>query len=315
MLRAVASRLASRQPGTASVSRWSSALVVMMLGTVAAPGSASSAAASVPAPARLPAPAPNGDIPTPVACPSCWHPPLHTTWDWVLSRVPQAPYRRVDMYDVDGFETSRADVALMHAASIKVVCYLSAGTDERYRPDADQFPADLLGRKNGWRGERWLDIREIRSPHSVLHSIMNSRLDMCRAKGFDAVELDNVDGYLNRTGFPLTATDQLYYNATLANGAHRRGMSVLQKNDNEQIPKLLPYFDGALNEQCNQYQECTSRQNGRFGLDQYVATGKPVFQAEYKLQRGRFCGADNANDFNGVRFDLHLDGRTFRPCR
>lgn len=60
------------------------------------------------------------------------------------------------MYDVDGFETSQADVDAMHAAGIKVVCYLSAGTYERYRPDADQFPATLLGAKNGWPGERRL---------------------------------------------------------------------------------------------------------------------------------------------------------------
>jgi hypothetical protein len=255
------------------------------------------------------------DPPPPVSCDACWHPSLQTSWNWVLDNVPQPPYRQVEMYDVDGFETTKADVDSLHAAGIKVVCYLSAGTYERWRPDAHRFPARLIGQPNGWPGERWLDIRDIQRPHSVLHRIMDARLDMCRRKGFDMVELDNVDGWLNRTGFPLTAADQLYYNATLANDAHSRGMSVLQKNDNEQIPRLLPYFDGALNEQCNQYHECTTRQNGRFGLDQYVAAGKPVFQAEYKLPRSQFCPADDRNDFNGVRFDLHLDDQTFRPCR
>lgn len=254
-------------------------------------------------------------LPEPVPCPTCWHPAVRTTWDWVLSRVPRAPYRDVQMYDVDGFETSRADVAALHAAGIKVVCYLSAGTYEKYRPDADDFPARLLGAKNGWPGERWLDIRELQKRDSVLRSIMDTRLDMCRERGFDMVELDNVDGYLNKSGFPLTAADQSYFNATLANDARSRGMSVLQKNDNEQIPTLLPYFDGALNEQCNQYRECTTKQNGRFGLDQYVDAGKPVFQAEYKLSTKAFCPADNANDFNGARFALRLDGSTFKPCR
>jgi glycosyl hydrolase family 114 len=32
---------------------------------------------------------------------------------------------------------------------------------------------------------------------------MRARLGMCAAKGFDAVEFDNVDAYLNRTGFAL----------------------------------------------------------------------------------------------------------------
>jgi hypothetical protein len=144
---------------------------------------------------------------------------------------------------------------------------------------------------------------------------MDVRLDMCHQKGFDMVELDNVDGYSNRTGFPLTAADQTYYNTVLANDTHGRGMSVLQKNDVEQIPTLLPYFDGNLNEQCNQYSECTTAQTGSYGLDQYVAAGKPVFQAEYKLSTSKFCGADNANNFNGVRFGLNLDDSTFQPCR
>lgn len=254
-------------------------------------------------------------LPEPIACHACWHPDVRTTWDWVLSQVPQTPYRDVEMYDVDGFEMSRSGVAAMHAAGIQVVCYLSAGTYEKYRPDANRFPERLVGSKNGWPGERWLDVRELQNQHSVLRSIMDDRLDMCRDKGFDMVELDNVDGYLNESGFPLRAADQGFFNATLANDAHMRGMSVLQKNDNEQIPALLPYFDGALNEQCNQYRECTTKQNGRFGLDQYVDAGKPVFQAEYKLKPADFCAADNADNFNGVRFALNLAGKTFHPCR
>ncbi len=253
--------------------------------------------------------------PKPVHCAGCWHPAVRTSWNWVLARPARPPYRDVSMYDVDGFETSKAGVADLHAAGMKVVCYISAGTYENFRPDADQFPKALLGRKNGWPGERWLDIRDLQQPDSVLHTIMDNRLDMCQAKGFDMVELDNVDGYRSRTGFPLTAADQLFFNATLANDARSRGMSVLQKNDLGQIPKLLPYFDGALNEQCNQYKECTTQQNGTFGLDQYVAAGKPVFQAEYRLTTAQFCPADNRNDFNGVRFDLMLNDKIFEPCR
>ena len=254
--------------------------------------------------------------PNPVPCGSCWHPALNTSWNWVLSSVPKAPYRNVAMYDVDGFNASASDVTAMHAAGIKVVCYVSAGTYENWRPDASQFPKALLGKKvSGWPGEQWLDVRDVQHSGSVLRSIMDARLDMCHQKGFDAVELDNVDGYTNSTGFPLKAADQLYYDSTLANDSHTRGMSVLQKNDNEQIPSLLAYFDGALNEQCNEYSECTTAQNGGYGLDQYVAAGKPVFQAEYNLSTSQFCPADNANNFNGVKFNINLDDSDFEPCR
>ena len=274
---------------------------------------ATAACATIGVSQAVAAPAP----PPPVACSGgpCWHPALKTSWNWVLSAVPAAPYRAVQMYDVDGFDNSAANVTALHAAGIKVVCYLSAGTYENWRPDAGQFPAALLGKNNGWPGEKWLDIRDVQKPNSTLRSIMDARLDMCRTKGFDMVELDNVDGYLNSTNFPLNAADQLYYNAVLANDSHARGLSVLQKNDNEQIPQLLAYFDGALNEQCNQYNECTTAQNGSFGLDQYVAAGKPVFNAEYKLATSTFCRKDNAANFNGVKFSLNLDDKTFQPCR
>ncbi|MFC1413235.1 endo alpha-1,4 polygalactosaminidase [Streptacidiphilus sp. N1-12] len=253
--------------------------------------------------------------PAPVSCSGCWHPALQTSWNWVISKVPTAPYRKVAMYDIDGFNASAADVKALHNAGIKAVCYLSAGTYEDWRSDASQFPSALLGKSNGWPGEKWLDIRDIQKSGSVLHSIMDARLDMCHQKGFDMVELDNVDGYTNSTGFSLKAADQTYFNATLANDSHARGMSVLQKNDNEQIPTLLKYFDGALNEQCNEYQECTTAQNGDYGYDQYVAAGKPVFQAEYNLATSKFCSKDNAADFNGVKFSIDLDDSTFQPCR
>lgn len=267
---------------------------------------------TVPAATAAATPAP----PAPVTCGSCWHPALNTSWNWVLSTVPTAPYRAVAMYDVDGFNASASDVAAMHDAGIKVVCYLSAGTYENWRPDANQFPSALLGNGvSGWPGEQWLDIRDVQQSNSALRTIMDNRLNMCQQKGFDAVELDNVDGYTNSTGFPLTAADQLYYDSTLANDTHARGMSILQKNDDAQIPDLLPYFDAALNEQCNEYSECTTAQNGGYGYDQYVAAGKAVFQAEYNLSTSQFCPADNANDFNGVKFNINLDDSDFEPCR
>ncbi len=248
-------------------------------------------------------------MPAPLPCPSCWVPPVRTSWDWVLSQVPAAPYRHVSMYDIDGFEASAADVAAMHAAGIKVACYLSAGTYEKWRPDAATFPPSILGNDvSGWPGERWLDIRGVQQPGNVLLSIMSARLDMCKSKGFDGVELDNVDGYANSPGFPLTAGDQAVYNSVLANAVHQRGLFVLLKNDLDQVPTLLPYFDAALNEQCNQYSECGV-------LSQFVRAGKAVFNAEYAGSTSSFCPADNAADFNGVRFSINLDDSVYQPCR
>ena len=250
----------------------------------------------------------SGGLPGPAACAGCWHPALRTSWNWVLSKVPTAPYRNVQMYDIDGFNAAASDVTAMHNAGMKVVCYISAGTYEDWRPDASQFPAAILGNGvSGWPGEKWLDVRDVRKSGSTLASIMNTRLDMCHSKGFDAVEFDNIDGYTNNTGFPLTASDQAYYNVFLANAAHARGMSAVLKNDGDQVTQLLPYFDMALNEQCNQYTECDK-------LTPFISAGKPVFNAEYGSSTS-FCPADNAANINGVNFSINLDDSVFQPCR
>ncbi len=243
-------------------------------------------------------------VAVPIACAGCWHPGRKISWQWQLSSPPKASaLLSVQMYDVDGFETTKTLVHKMHAKGIKAVCYLSAGSWEKWRPDAKKFPASVLGKSNGWPGERWLDIRKL----SVLAPIMRARVRMCARKGFDAVEWDNVDGYENATGFPLTGAEQLRYNVFLANAAHRRGMSVLLKNDLDQIPKLLRYFDGALNEQCFQYHECTA-------LGRFVRAGKPVFNVEYKLAASAFCPKANARNFNSLKKRLSLDAWRV-PCR
>ena len=205
-------------------------------------------------------------------------------------------------------EATTADVTSLHAAGKKVVCYVSAGTWEDWRPDADRLPAAILGnRVDGWPGERWLDVRDIRTAGSSLAAVMRGRLDMCAQKGFDSVEFDNVDGYTNASGFPLTAGDQKMYNAWLANEAHARGLTALLKNDIDQLAALEPYFDGALNEQCNQYRECE-------GYGVFVHRGKPVFNAEYGSST-TFCAADKAAGINGVRLAVALDDSRFDPCR
>ncbi len=231
-----------------------------------------------------------------------WHPPQHLTWYWQLQGT-VANTVPVAAYDIDGFETEAGEVAALHASGKHVICYIDVGTAERFRPDYGSFPPAVLGRSNGWPGERWLDIRQL----SVLEPIMEARLQMCREKGFDAVEPDNIEAFSNRSGFPITAADQLVYNEWVAEAVHSLGMAVLQKNDGAQTPELEPRFDGALTEQCNQYSECSAFQP-------YLSDGKPVLNAEYRLKDSRFCAADLAAGIMGARFKLALDGRRFQPC-
>ncbi len=231
-----------------------------------------------------------------------WRPALVTSWQWQLT-MPVDQSVDVVMYDIDLFSNSADVVASLRARGRKVICYMSAGTFENWRPDADRFPRDVLGSGLSWRGESWLDVRRL----DVLGPIMEARLDLCRAKGFDGVEPDNVDGYANRTGFPLGPDDQLRYNVFLANAAHARGLSVGLKNDVQQIEELLPYFDWALSEQCFEYRVCRT-------LLPFIAAGKAVFEVEYELDAEEFCPQANAMNFNAMVKDYRLDEER-EPCR
>jgi hypothetical protein len=238
----------------------------------------------------------------PTGAAGIWRPGPRTTWQWQLT-TPVDLSVAAEMFDIDLFDNGADVVAALHAGGRRAVCYLSAGTYEPGRPDSGAFPAAVLGDQvQGWPDERWLDIRRL----DVLGPIMERRLDLCRAKGFDGVEPDNVDGYSNATGFPLTAADQLAYNRFLVAAAHARGLSIGLKNDLEQAAELQPEYDWALNEECFQNGECDL-------LRPFVAAGKAVFNVEYSLDPSAFCPQAQALGFMSMRKSLALDAsRT--PC-
>ena len=132
-------------------------------------------------------------------------------------------------------------------------------------------------------------------------------MDAWRAKGFDAVEPDNVDAYQNDSGFPLSADDQRAFNVWIANQAHARGLSVGLKNDAEQVAVLAPYFDFAVVEQCFQYKECNS-------YLPFVEQGKAVFVAEYKVRPPRFCKRSKRLGFSTIFKRLALNSFR-RACK
>jgi hypothetical protein len=235
-----------------------------------------------------------------------WKPHPETTWQWQLTGLPVDQSYDVKMYDIDMFDNDASAVATLHAQGRKVICYISVGSWEDWRPDADQFPASVLGKDYaGWTGEKWLDIRQI----DLLAPIMRTRFDQCKAKGFDGIEPDNIDGYTNDTGFPLTYQDQLNYNRWLANEAHRRGLSIGLKNDGDQVNDLLADFDWALTEDCFADEWCTE-------VTPFVAAGKAVFAAEYTdtgIKLDDFCPQAKAMKFGAILKHRSLDAWR-KPC-
>jgi len=227
---------------------------------------------------------------------SWWKPSPGTSWQWQLSGAIDT-FLDVQMYDIDLFDVPRGVIDQLHGDGRVVICYFSAGTYEDWRPDSDTFPPEVLGKSMPeWPGERWLDIRQI----DILSPVMTARLDLAVQKNCDGVEPDNVDGYANDSGFPLSYADQLAYNTWMAGQAHSRGLSVGLKNDLGQIGDLLPYFDWALNEECFTYTECEL-------LSPFVVAGKAVFGVEYELDPVNFCPQANALNFDLLKKNWELD--------
>ncbi len=258
-------------------------------------------------PSEIPAESTNSspvDASTDVSESDIWHPAVNTSWQWHLNELPLDQSVDVEMYDIDLFDTDSDVVTALHAQGRIVICYMNAGGSEDWRPDAAAFPREVIGKNlDGWEGENWLDIRQI----ELLAPIMEARFDLCAAKGFDGVEPDNVDGFQNDTGFPLTYDDQREFNIWLAAEAHKRGLSIGLKNDMDQIPDLLEHFDWALNEQCFEYAECET-------LLPFIEAGKPVFTVEYELEPSEFYDQANALNFNSMKKNWNLDAWR-APCR
>jgi hypothetical protein len=238
---------------------------------------------------------------------SRWRPaPTTEPWQWQLQG-------RIDtgipacVYDVDGFETPKRIVGLLHRSQVKVICYLDVGSWESYRPDRDQFPRSVIGRRyQGFPDERWLDIAHFHRFEAPL----KRRFNLCARKGFDAVEPDNLAGWEreNHTGFRITRADQLRFNRWVARQVHGRGMSVALKNDGRQAGELVGAFDFAIVEQCFQYHEC-----GYYRT--FVRHDKAVFETEYEQQPKRYCKTALALRFSALRKSYDLFARPWRPCR
>lgn len=196
---------------------------------------------------------------------------MELTWQWQLSEPPVDTSIDADVYDIDIFDNDASVIADLHAKGRRVIGYINVGSWEDWRPDKDQFPPEVLGADyEGWPGEKWLDIRRM----DLLEPILRARLDICKAKGFDAVEPDNMEIYTNNTGFPISYDDQLKYALWLADEAHQRGLAIGIKNAADQVGDLLDHFDFAIIEDYffHDWHE---------KMLPFIQAGKPVFAAEY----------------------------------
>ena len=208
----------------------------------------------------------------------------------------------------------------LKAAGKKVICYMDTGAFETYEPDASLFPgkwgsgsrgtipysgpsafanADVIGglsqASDGstFAGEYWMDIRQ--PAWQYYAPIIWARLDLAKKIGCDGVEGDQNNVYGNDSTFGVTQADSLRWYREVYYQTHLRGLTAISKNGieltSQQIaePTNISYCkpgqcvpDGILNEECQQYSECTS-------LDPATKKGLWVGQVEYRGTAATVC--------------------------
>lgn len=186
-----------------------------------------------------------------------WKPKPGLKWNWALgTKVSEIPIENTDyeVIDIDLYGATKKIIDKMHKNNKKVICYFSAGTYETNREEAQgMLKVDGLVRNKmeEW-DEYWLDFRV-----EEVKSFMSERLDLAKAKGCDGIEFDNVDTFSNvNWDDSITIKDQLKYDKWLAKEAHDRNMAAGFKNSIELLEDLKDIFDFAINEECNEYEEC-----------------------------------------------------------
>lgn len=231
--------------------------------------------------------------------------PAGLTWDWQLDS-PRDLTRDVDVLALDYEDLTAGQIAGLKARGVRTICYISIGTWENWRDDASAFPPDVLGKPlPDWPGERYVDMRRL----DVLVPIMAARFAQCAAKGFDAIEPDNMGAYDDDTGFAMDGEDLIAYMRALIRAAHAEGLAMGQKNAIDMVPALAGVMDFMISEECFRYRECGA-------LGHYIALGKAVFNAEYQDAGGDFDAACARSRELGIVTILKTRdlNRDWRPC-
>ena len=181
-------------------------------------------------------------------------PPVNAAFDYQIGQAYPPPA---------GVRVVSRDRAAAPAAGLYNICYVNAF---QVQPQEvawwQQHHDDLLLRDAG--GGYVIDgawdeiVLDIRTPakRAALAAIVNGWIDGCAARGYQAIEPDNIDTY-DRFDDLLTRDQAVAYLRLLAPHAHAAGLAIAQKNTTSLAGQgRAAGLDFAIAEECGRWNEC-----------------------------------------------------------
>lgn len=208
--------------------------------------------------------------------------------------------QKADLLYLDAEQQNPNDLAVLRAQGRPYLCYLSAGSVESFRDDAQEFPASAVGNAlANFPREHWLDVRD-----SAVRDLMAKRVTKLAASGCAGIPPSSLAVHAADTGFDLSVTDALDYARWLAERIHAAGMSAGLTGPAALTNELWPTFDFALAISCV---------NGS-GCSEYAAfrsAKKTVLYLEVgeETDAPRLCNAAKALGFDALVSDAGFTGR------
>lgn len=178
---------------------------------------------------------------------------------------------------VNGFQAQQADDAWWLAQHPDLILRDEQG-DPVVDPDWDEMLFDT----------------STSAKRQALAAVVGDWIEGCRADGFDAVEVDNLDSY-SRSGGRLSQANNVAFMQLLSSVGHQAGLAMGQKNSTEVLGSAASMgTDFAVAEECNRYSECG---------DYKSVYGDLVFVIEYRDQDFS-AGCKNFPELSIVRRDV-----------
>lgn len=204
--------------------------------------------------------------PSPSGAPGFMPPPPGEPFDYQIGGD-YPPPEGVTVVSRDWFEGAAPD-------DLYAICYVNAFQTQDDDPEVDRpdersaWPPELvlseLGDDPEWGGEYLVDISSAEQ-RAAAAAWVEPMVRTCAQKGFEAVELDNLDSWTRfddtpRQGdVPFGRDEAVAYAELLIDAAHRHGLAAAQKNTVElsaDVSRERIGFDFAIAEECARWREC-----------------------------------------------------------